>query len=128
MFVDGLADAKLEGEGKGGEGIRAGSYTSAISYFRSFTLPYLEAPENPSCLQATLASVEPKPSSHTVPHSPHKKISSRPAFTVVKDESTSLKPPSSSDRNYIYKMIQAKQSAQMEMRKLPRESVNQLGR
>ena len=39
-----------------------------ITYPKSLTLPYSKYPVNPSCLQATVASVAPKKSSQTVCH------------------------------------------------------------
>ena len=55
----------------------------------------LLAPEQPSCRQATSASVIPNESSHTVPHCSQRKISRRPDVQVVLefDPLASLRSP-----------------------------------
>ena len=59
------------------------NFSSTMKYFKKTypnepTLPYSEYPVNPSCLQATVASLDPNESSQTVCHTPFKKISRRP--------------------------------------------------
>ena len=88
------------GERKGGEGeesalIKLATKCTVQTYPRLVTLPVVVAEKNPNCLQATLPSLKLNPLSHTVPHSPCKKISSRPSLLLVENELTSLKSPSS---------------------------------
>ena len=67
--------------------------------------------ENPSCLQATVASKVDQKSSHTVPQTSFQQISTRPSYGVVPP--TSLMSPSSqtpggnivSLSSYIYKWV-----------------------
>ena len=80
--------------------------TQSISTFRrTFHEADLLCPENPSCLQATLASTVPQASSHTVPHLLFRQTSTRPSFGWLPP--ANLIPPSVQAIMYVkmYKIV-----------------------